>query len=98
MIRRPPRSTPTAPLLPYTTRVRSQARCQTAARIGQNRARADRARCTVETVADEIQSRRPRTTVFEANVDLGLGASPAAIGQRAKIGRDRKSTRLNSSH
>src|SRR3546814_1141096 len=137
MLRRPPRSTRTDTLFPYTTLFRSQAiddgaelhgplfghiLCaqhedkapplfdtdrdvadedrgpglvgrdidfgeqagrQTATRIGQDRARADRPRRTVETVADEVQPRHSGAAVFEADADLGLGALTAAVGERA---------------
>src|SRR3546814_10980239 len=55
--------------------------------MGQDRARADRPRRTVETVADEVQPRHSGAAVLEADADLGLGALTAAVGERAKIGR-----------
>src|SRR3546814_9976797 len=121
MIRRPPRSTRTDTLFPYTTLFRSAARRRPLARRGGLRLGlpdpqlAARARAGVRWVRGEpdrlqppVDVRRPRG--FAARVVLKTpppagamfslrpppGSARSATAIRAA--RDRKSTRLNSSH
>src|SRR3546814_15332756 len=84
MIRRPPRSTPTDTLFPYTTLFRSPGACvvlQLFVLVHAN--------CPLT-----IRSSRTR---FAGRLNSGVGRHAFALVSRA--GReDRKSTRLNSSH
>src|SRR3546814_15598286 len=88
MIRRPPRSTRTDTLFPYTTLFRSFAR------------REGYADCR-ETVVSPIPRRnRSRWTeaIEEALLEQGAGQAAAESKTEARRAVDRKSTRLNSSH
>src|SRR3546814_14039801 len=97
MIRRPPRSTLTDTLFPYTTLFRSpharryarQDRSRTAApecRGVDAGGRNPRQRAWSDQAEGITPHRRNRTTAVEAPIDLGVNP------------QDRKSTRLNSSH
>src|SRR3546814_12673152 len=91
MIRRPPRSTRTDTLFPYTTLFRSDA-------VPEGRQalhRVEGARQEGERRDDEIGHRRQMVEFLapQAGEDVGQ-----AEDQRARARRDRKSTRLNSSH
>src|SRR3546814_11956239 len=81
MIRRPPRSTRTDTLFPYTTLFRS---------LGRNRAGA----------GDEAPARWkvPLATPGRRGDEAVGGASLGADRRVGLVARDRKSTRLNSSH
>src|SRR5690348_17452655 len=86
MTRRPPSST----LFPYTTLFRSHPADRAAARpdlanVGMHRARIDRA---------GIRGRR----VGGMQHRFGIRREPLETGRMAEVVRDRKSTRLNSSH
>src|SRR3546814_20065071 len=97
MMRRPTRSTRTYTLLPYQALFRSDAALEAFAAFGA-----------------EVGVRRRGVAegeIFEELVDLPrlgrlearriIGEQPHGVGdlpQRAELGRDRKSTRLNSSH
>src|SRR3546814_18233674 len=85
MIRRPPRSTRTDTLLPYTTLFRSLRELQG---FGEGQAPARR---LCRRLADDV------APAADAAV---LGRAPRAAQEegRAAEGQDRKSTRLNSSH
>src|SRR3546814_12814774 len=105
MIRRPPRSTRTDPLFPYTTLFRSVAAhsldrmaCGNRRRIAQEAVR----------IGEEVQVRVEGEAIFTLlrhHDDEALRRHPAKFRQRAPeiqnmlqhMG-DRKSTRLNSSH
>src|SRR3546814_20716249 len=80
MIRRPPRSTRTDTLFPYTTLFRSRL----AARYPEQ--------LEVRRLVREWEVHNRRELQLEANVGFNEGDAPQ-IGDR-----DRKSTRLNSSH
>src|SRR3546814_15494766 len=86
LIRRPPRSTRTDPLFPYTTLFRSCRRREV------NGARRDRA------APQRVRGRSPRPDAGS----LMIAQPSAAELVQAVIGwlseKDRKSTRLNSSH
>src|SRR2546422_4183727 len=87
MIRRPPRST----LFPYTTLFRSRVdRIAGAFRNAGMDARA----------SDRIQMELWQKFVFLAALAAACGLARSPIGplRAAPLGRDRKSTRLNSSH
>src|SRR3546814_7034765 len=111
MIRRPPRSTRTDTLFPYTTLFRS--------RLSQMKSDLDAARTQIKSLQDELKSAktqidatRPAFELSQENTRLKaeLAAKEQAMaaaaqrfdGERAKratlIAGDRKSTRLNSSH
>src|SRR3546814_13968341 len=103
MIRRPPRSTRTDPLFPYTTLFRSDATL-----VQHARELRGLGRTPASTHADYADPRnwslfepqfglcgQPLVHLFEAVVNDG----PSLIRTRKPVGaRDRKSTRLNSSH
>src|SRR3546814_10577639 len=99
MIRRPPRSTRTYTLFPYTTLFRSpafggQARGKQIEGVG-----AKRLECRVEgeTWIAEALGDLPHEAIRRVAHAARLGV--AALGKKVrKGGQDRKSTRLNSSH
>src|SRR3712207_7929884 len=86
MIRRPPRST----LFPYTTLFRS----------GRHARQLDQSRRWLPGVTVVLGA--VEHAGFGSGVDHGSAVDPVAGGNRnredARIGQDRKSTRLNSSH
>src|SRR5438034_5346829 len=83
MLRRPPRST----LFPYTTLFRSDRELGAAGPAG---------RCDVHGAAPAIG---PRLRDFECPLRQAVGDRGGALWRPARAGRrDRKSTRLNSSH
>src|SRR3712207_7119947 len=85
MIRRPPRST----LFPYTTLFRSRADGRVHERVAEHGALA----------ADPVHVRRTRVRVaVHAQRPLGLVVGHDDDQVRPPLLRDRKSTRLNSSH
>src|SRR3546814_5753302 len=102
MIRRPPRSTRTDTLFPYTTLFRA------ACRVGAHCARAvgkavDAARRRLLVIVHRPEPEpalRVDDRIVEAVVGLvGFGIEPGREGRRRGIEPvDRKSTRLNSSH
>src|SRR3546814_5720100 len=100
MIRRPPRSTRTATLFPYTTLFRSPARqrrqharrggdFRLAERVGVGENRVGRGDIKRSLVPGDAEGRGEIGQQVAALVDL-----PVAVG----VAQDRKSTRLNSSH
>src|SRR3712207_9030427 len=95
MIRRPPRST----LFPYTTLFRSPVRvADLGPRDHGGDAEHDR-RAVVEAAAGRVHD--PRRAVGQrgrAAALAGRGARERVPGRGADVPRDRKSTRLNSSH
>src|SRR3546814_4885318 len=102
MIRRPPRSTRTDTLFPYTTLFRSL-EIKAVAACGPRHLAAHRdARrgqmCTPDIIAvggdPECHMQRPRAVVAGDRPALG----DAVCGRSAAREEDRKSTRLNSSH
>src|SRR3546814_9440883 len=110
MIRRPPRSTRTDTLFPYTTLFRSDAavqRCKTIVSgilMSAGEARGEAPQLTTmrasfnEIIAHTRAVRRPGTVEFNDRfgADVAIVSDPAL---RQVIGNvDRKSTRLNSSH
>src|SRR3546814_7786409 len=107
MIRRPPRSTRTDTLFPYTTLFRSSA--QTGGRLGMNQP------LRVLSIATLFpDAARPNFGLFvekslralaaQPGIELtiaapvGLPPFPLSLHRRYRALRDRKSTRLNSSH
>src|SRR3546814_12080345 len=92
MIRRPPRSTRTDTLFPYTTLFRSGMSADESARIVEllRRLRGEHTLVLVEHDMDAVFAVADVITVMVNGAVLESGA-PDAI-------RDRKSTRLNSSH
>src|SRR3546814_15134502 len=106
MIRRPPRSTRTDTLFPYTTLFRSRAQrdCRGVAPHGLPvDALGDERAAPVAAVGerpvegdDEAGDAGPLGPV-EALVHVVLGAAPVDLEEGLRVG-DRKSTRLNSSH
>src|SRR2546426_3294487 len=83
MIRRPPRST----LFPYTTLFRSQGVVGGQVGVAQHGVGGDSSRFGVDAVDADVDRRAVRQ-----QADLGV------VRGRASGDRDRKSTRLNSSH
>src|SRR3546814_1608657 len=108
MIRRPPRSTRTYTLFPYTTLFRSHCRTKVICSVGV--VEVDRASARAEgnrTVDDACGSRR----VARGPPDIDYAGRAGILGDRQAAARDdmrsvgnrqyaidRKSTRLNSSH
>src|SRR3546814_12111863 len=102
MIRRPPRSTRTDTLFPYTTLFRSFVAPREAREIGQrlHRLRDGRARRVGggdgrERVGGIVAA--GHTKLHPIGRAARMDGEAASVGQRLKIA-DRKSTRLNSSH
>src|SRR3546814_3151779 len=99
MIRRPPRSTRTDTLFPYTTLVRSVPGVEAAeVEIGlavRKLARLDRVRVVDEEQEDVAIGRIERRRVA-ADVDIGIIVHVRPVEHARNL--DRKSTRLNSSH
>src|SRR3712207_9204919 len=95
MIRRPPRST----LFPYTTLFRSSAheRAVAPAGLADDCALADQA-VGIETEGGELALRREQHMGHPCQPRRALARLPARVGPHVGIERDRKSTRLNSSH
>src|SRR3546814_15218273 len=90
MIRRPPRSTRTDTLFPYTTLVRSQMERRRARAFGQ-----------LLEIADLIERARDRREPrFGKTLAIAVGdRQPGEQVERLPVlAQDRKSTRLNSSH
>src|SRR3546814_14146793 len=101
MIRRPPRSTPTDTLFPYTTRFRSLDRegddegLAVRRQLGNRRQHPE-----VGVAALQIESTQQLAVEAEAVGVVGVGAAEEAV-EGVFLGLDhpdRKSTRLNSSH
>src|SRR3546814_15977916 len=102
MIQRPPRTTRTDNLFPYTTLFRSSFR-HLRLRLQILVEREQRVVDHIAVVAGDIGRRPDRVDVLEIGVrnDLegGFGRTPAGSrNERNGERRDRKSTRLNSSH
>src|SRR3546814_13347400 len=98
MIRRPPRSTPTDTLFPYTTLVRSIIEQGRKAR-GSNHERMGGRAAFIARIAGsdrEAAARHFGSGPFEDRPDIE-GAS-RMHGEQDGCRKDRKSTRLNSSH
>src|SRR3546814_12086255 len=98
MIRRPPRSTRTDTLFPYTTLFRSDVDGENLARAGDPRALDDRG---ADAAATEYRDARPGFDLrgVERRTDAGQDRAPDERGAiERNILVDRKSTRLNSSH
>src|SRR3546814_7569106 len=98
MIRRPPRSTRTGTLFPYTTLCRSEV-------IGRENLMAESIIPHIGRIAGEAApdmaaavDQRQRGTAEQRGGQLGFRLVRAAAHQRRVEGADRKSTRLNSSH
>src|SRR3546814_16314507 len=90
MLRRPPRSTRTDTLFPYTTRFRSFAALP-----------ANHILAHPATLTGSIGAVGGKVSGGELLSDLGVTVDRIEIGQNAgmfSMTRDRKSTRLNSSH
>src|SRR3546814_6118631 len=106
MIRRPPRSTRTDTLVPYTTLFRSLRRDPDAQPLAiESRGRAARLHGRVEGGGDEIFGGDAGAALHRPFDVALLRDAPAVGGQRrcqrgvdAVAREDRKSTRLNSSH
>src|SRR3546814_7299151 len=109
MIRRPPRSTRTGTLFPYTTLFRSPLRggVEMPGHVLQPQRRIGRVEMQVERrVIDlpvEHNRERPIAPLHSAPLEMEAAVAPPAAAPRdADVGRgqhqDRKSTRLNSSH
>src|SRR3546814_17040256 len=103
MIRRPPRSTRTDTLFPYTTLFRSRdAVLDAAQRVV---ARDGAAGLTLEAVAAEagiskasvLYDYGTKQALMKALIERRIAAEDSRIGE-IEAGLDRKSTRLNSSH
>src|SRR3546814_18757054 len=101
MIRRPPRSTRTDTLFPYTTRFRSEAGRLRAAATSEEGAIAEG--IDTRQVATEERIRRTVTDIVEgvvgqgnARVQVSAEMDFSRVSETSE--RDRKSTRLNSSH
>src|SRR3546814_11008536 len=100
MIRRPPRSTRTDPLLPYTTLFRSY--CQHRVGLGPAGRRVPRCLWHVKGgghLADPLYCH----SAWQGSHSLqrhraGTNSNASYAGRRRTSVRDRKSTRLNSSH
>src|SRR3546814_14849334 len=92
MIRRPPRSTRTDTLFPYTTLFRSRAADQHMVGAGDSRLRQRGARQRAQPALHPVA----RDGVADLLAD-GIADANACIAVAARA-EDRKSTRLNSSH
>src|SRR3546814_10975053 len=112
MIRPPPRSTRTDTLLPYTTRFRAIGRAAVGPECGRRAARAGAVEPDVAAIAGVVR-RRGQHEAHPAFGKQALAVNDAVMAQklpelriiargrvhdRAADHRDRKSTRLNSSH
>src|SRR3546814_2384555 len=100
MIRRPPRSTRTDTLFPYTTLFRSRAGEKGAiggAEHGGLGAEIDVAKIDMRALVHSHQRRRHRDIDIFARAGLGAAMERACLPRRRYGGTDRKSTRLNSS-
>src|SRR3546814_11099695 len=99
MIRRPPRSTLTDTLFPYTTLFRSPDKRRNHGRAPHAAAgidlRAYPAVARHQLEADVVQAHGGAVLLARDHGDLELARQ---IGEFGMEGRDRKSTRLNSSH
>src|SRR3546814_3580877 len=98
MIRRPPRSTRTATLFPYTTLFRSRFQRGMAARAGPGR---DPRRRELAALHPALRGRRRRDRADRVDGQARAARRPAAEAGRRGLMRtppraDRKSTRLNS--
>src|SRR3546814_15641966 len=98
MIRRPPRSTRTDTLFPYTTLFRSSALCRVEFRrdLGisiQRLLLGEQARPRAQHIAPELRLPfiDPQQIVLHRGTEIGRP-------QQVRAAEDRKSTRLNSSH
>src|SRR3546814_7231281 len=102
MIRRPPRSTRTDTLFPYTTLFRSTV--ASGGRLGFTarwngeaiNGSFDRWRAAIRFSRDDLAKSNIRVTTDLASADTGDGPRDASLKGSAFL--DRKSTRLNSSH
>src|SRR3546814_16084647 len=98
MLRRPPRSTRTDTLFPYTTLFRSAAAADYVAghSLGEYSALCAAGAFDLATTARLLKT---RGQAMQAAVPVGVGAMAALLGADIDTARkDRKSTRLNSSH
>src|SRR3546814_13994750 len=110
MIRRPPRSTRTDTLFPYTTRFRSQAMAHAAIAYAKQMRRRRAMVCTssigpgaTNMVTAAALAHVNRLPVLLLPGDVYAGRRPDPVLQQLESGADgtasdRKSTRLNSSH
>src|SRR3546814_2084112 len=105
MIRRPPRSTRTDTLLPYTTLFRSRVFNISSHRDARRGVINDRGRrirqCLRDLALAVAQPSHYRHVLWEPVPDLAYLRSTAVMGFApvwGRAGSDRKSTRLNSSH
>src|SRR3546814_2976841 len=102
MIRRPPRSTRTDTLFPYTTLFRSLDEWLRRARVNNPSARAAREAVSVaQAELDQAKSEYWPTVSLVASYSNADSENLSTLSQRSNtfmVGIDRKSTRLNSSH
>src|SRR3546814_19593015 len=100
MIRRPPRSTRTDTLFPYTTLFRSVAQYRDARLAGDEDETGKRVPRSNNTVRLELALLGHLFTIAIKEWGIGLPFNPVSNIRRPApgAGRDRKSTRLNSSH
>src|SRR3546814_13176383 len=98
MIRRPPRSTRTDTLFPYTTLFRSPGAADRQLADAQREERGDQCQCENEVVEEDHAVTR-RVVHPEERAEGHVGLRPRPLEGQSEEGRpDRKSTRLNSSH
>src|SRR3546814_12958856 len=98
MVRRPPRSTLTYTLLPYTTLFRSVAVHRGEEHV---RPRVEDALRAVAVMHVDVEDRQPRPAPrhrLRRDGDVVQEAEAAGEVGAGVVARDRKSTRLNSSH
>src|SRR3546814_18901793 len=95
MIRRPPRSTRTDTLFPYTTLFRSPD-ANTSYRGASDMP--DTLKDTAGMARDKVRAAADLAAQKTASVREAASEKASAIYERSRTGRDRKSTRLNSSH
>src|SRR3546814_17232653 len=98
MLRRPPRSTRTDTLLPYTTLFRSALVADNIVRQTED-ALAEEVRPFAEMLVEQRRARRLEEDQAAARNRRRLVEPEGPVRQaRTRIDQDRKSTRLNSSH
>src|SRR3546814_3667338 len=99
MIRRPPRSTRTDTLFPYTTLFRSDPVRRQGIGIGRPESRCRVGARQLRPRRGEVPAMRAQQVVAAFVVEFGAEAGiPAGLPEGSNARGDRKSTRLNSSH